>query len=99
MFILDTGSPDLILNSKYFKDKDDEKNKILSSKSTKGVNGSINELNIIKINELDFYGIKYVNQDFLTMDLSHLEKNFKTKIGGLIGYETIKNYDILFDYL
>ena len=98
LFILDTGSPDLILNSKYFKDKDDEKNKILSSKSTKGVNGSINELNIIKINELDFYGIKYVNQDFLTMDLSHLEKNFKTKIGGLIGYETIKNYDILFDY-
>jgi len=97
LFILDTGSPKTILNAQYFKDKDDN-NKILSSKNTKGVNGTVKNLNIYKVKELSIYGIKYTNQDFLTMDLSHLEESLDTKIGGLIGYETIKTYDILFDY-
>jgi len=98
LFILDTGSPKTTLNNQYFKDKDDENKKILSSNNIKGVNGTINNLNICKVKKLNFYGIKYTDQNFLTMDLSHLKKDLEIKIGGLIGYETIKDYDILFDY-
>ncbi len=95
-FLFDSGSPSLILNSKYLQKKDTINKKTLSS--SKGVNGGISGMDIEKIEEIDFYGIKILNQKVLTLDLSHIENSLNTKIYGLIGYEIIKDYDILFDY-
>ena len=94
-FILDTGSPKVILNSKYIATKDSSSKTISSSK---GVSGSISGMDIRKVKQLDFSGIQMNNQDVLTLDLSHLEESLETDIYGLIGYELIRDYDIIFDY-
>ncbi len=95
MFILDSGSPKVIINSHYLPQTT---NKTLSS--TKGVNGNISGVNITEINNINFSGITMEKQEILTMDISHLEKSLNSgfEIYGLIGYELIKNYDLLFDY-
>ena len=52
-----------------------------------------------KKSELSFGGLKMINQDFLTLDLSNIEEEANAgEIYGLIGYELIKDYDILFNY-
>lgn len=91
-FILDSGSPHTIINSKYIGNKEET-----SSSGLKGVGGSsLSGMNIEKIN-LDFYGIKMLEQDALTLNISHLEKD-SIEIYGLIAYDLIKEYDVLFDY-
>lgn len=94
-FILDSGAPKVILNSKYISEKDTTKKTISSAK---GVSGNISGMDIMKVEQLDFSGIKLNNQDVITLDLSHLEESLETDLYGLIGYELIKDYDIIFDY-
>lgn len=90
-FILDSGAPTLYLNSRYFAN-----DSIISISSAKGVNSSISGQDVICIKSFDFQGIKIQNTDFVMSDLSHLLE--KEEIYGLIGYQTIKDYDWLFDY-
>ncbi len=95
MFLLDTGSPKVVINSRYLPKSTEE-----TLSSSKGVNGTISGANITKIKKIDFSGITMENQKILTLDISHLEKSFNVdfKIHGLIGYELIKDYDLLFDH-
>ncbi len=91
-FILDSGAPFTIINSKYINEKEQE-----TMSLTKGVNGkNISGMDIDTLN-VDFYGIRTNQQAHVISDISHLEKD-STKIYGLIGYNFIKEYDILFDY-
>lgn len=94
-FLLDSGSPRVILNSKYVQNRD-SLSKIISN--TKGVNGSVSGIDIHKIDELDFHGIRMKDQEVVTADLSNLEEGLGGEIYGLIGYDMIKEHDILFDY-
>ena len=98
VFLFDSGSPSVILNSKYIQTNDTVNKKTISS--SKGVGGSISGMDIEEIKKLEFGGIIMENQDVLTLDISHLEKSLETNIEiyGLIGYELIKDYDLLFDY-
>ncbi|MCF6297393.1 MAG: aspartyl protease family protein [Flavobacteriaceae bacterium] len=96
IFLFDSGSPKVILNSKYIKKNDTIKTKSISS--AKGVNGSISGLNIELVEKIEFAGITMGNQKILTLDISHIEKSLETEIFGLIGYEIVKDYDLLFDY-
>ena len=81
-FILDSGSPMVILNSKYI-EQDSTERKI---SSVEGVNGKISGMDIEKIDSLDFSGIRMVNQKVITIDLAHLEEDLEFEIHGLIGY-------------
>lgn len=93
-FLLDSGSPRIVLNSIHLKDLNET-----SYSSTKGVTGeSISGMNIESIRDLNFGGITINDQKVVTMDLSHLEKSLEMEIHGLISYKMIKDYDILFDY-
>lgn len=94
-FILDSGAPRVILNSKYISKNETNEIKLSSSK---GVSGSISGMDIEKIDQLNFSGIQLNNQKVLTLDLSHLEESLETEIYGLIGFELIKDYDIIYDY-
>jgi len=98
MFLFDTGSPKVILNSKHLPKNDTIKHKTISS--AKGAGGSISGMDIEKLEKLEFGGITMENQEVLTLDISHLEESLETdyKIHGLIGYDLIKDYDLLFDY-
>jgi len=94
-FILDTGSPKVILNSKHMSGFDSNQKSI---SSTKGVNGNISGMDISKVNKLDFGGIQLVDQKVVTLDLSKLEEELGMEFFGLIGYELIKEFDIIIDY-
>lgn len=94
-FIIDNGSPRLILNSKYFATENDGEKSISNAQ---GVNTSISNMDIVQIEEFDFYGIKIKGSNVLVMDIAHLEQELETEIYGLIGYEVYKDYDMLFDY-
>ena len=88
-FILDTGAPDLILNYKS------ERKSISNSN---GVNGNISGADLKFIKEFYFQGIRIANQEIISMNLEHLEKELGIELAGLIGYGVIKNRDLLFDY-
>ena len=90
-FILDSGAPTLYLNSRYFAN-----DSVISMSSAKGVNSSISGQDAIRVKSFDFHGIKIHDTDFVMSDISHLLEN--EEIYGLIGYQTIKDYDWLFDY-
>ena len=94
-FILDSGAPRVILNSHYMTEKDTIM-RIISG--AKGVGGTISGMSMRTIKELDFYGIKLIDKEVLALNITHLEKEFGTKIHGLIGFDLIKDYDVLFDY-
>ena len=95
-FIFDSGSPIVILNSKYIVKSDTIKRKTISSST--GVGDNISGMDIEKVKAFEFAGIEMNNQDMITLDISHIEEALETEIYGLIGYELIKDYDLLFDY-
>jgi len=94
-FILDSGSPRVILNSAHIS-KNDAEHKTISS--SEGVGGSISGMNIDKVESLDFSGIQLNKQEVITLDLSHLKEELGHEFYGLIGFEMIKDYDVIFDY-
>lgn len=94
-FLLDTGSPKVVLNSRYIQ-TDKKPQKTISS--TIGVGGYVSGMNIHTVDSLVFGGIKMVKQKLLTLDLAHIEEQLDEEIHGLIGYELFKDYDLLFNY-
>ncbi len=95
-FLVDSGSPILVLNSHHIENASQDNR--LSLSNAKGIGGSISNTGIERIESLEFGGISLDSQKVITMDLSHLEKETKTTFYGLIGYEIFKDYDLLFDY-
>lgn len=95
-FILDSGSPVLVLNNNHQKSTSDKGGKSISNAI--GVGGAIDQMGLETIGSLQFGEIGMDSQEVISMDLSHLEKELRTSIHGLIGYEVIKDYDVLFDY-
>lgn len=88
-FILDTGSPGIVINSTEHQGGGDY--------SATGVGGAlaIGEINI------DHFKWGIVEKDELkgfTIDISHLEKATGRQLVGLIGYEILEQYELLFDY-
>jgi len=94
-FIFDSGAPRVILNSKYLTASEASRS---SMSSAKGVSSYISGLDIEVVDQLDFVGIQLNDQKVMTLDLSHLEEELEMNFHGLIGYELIKEYDIIFDY-
>lgn len=90
-FILDSGSPHTLINAAYIAERE------TTLSGSKGVTGKNLSGMDIKPASIDFYGIKTNKQKHLTLDIAHLEKDDQT-IYGLIGYDFIKQYDVLFDY-
>jgi len=92
-FIIDTGAPTLILNQNKLR---------YYSKSTKfsssGITGNVPSLyekavRGVKLAEAEF---RYINA--LVMDLSHLEEVRGIPILGLVGYQLLKKYEVVFDF-
>lgn len=94
-FILDSGAPKVILNAKYVAKKEGYSHRLSSSK---GVNGGISGMDFTRVEHLDFAGIQLKDQEVISMDLAHLEEELDFEFHGLIGYEVVKDFDLLFDY-
>jgi len=94
-FLLDNGAPDIVLNSGYINVGEETAWKAVSAQ---GANGDIVGMGNLNLKKFDFYGIRIENKEVFATDLSHLEKVLKTELYGLIGYDVIKDFDVLFDY-
>ena len=94
-FLLDSGSPLVILNSRYVEDESSGKTTLSNSQ---GVNGNISGMNITSIESMDFHGLTMPKQEMITMDMTHIEDEIGRDIYGIIGYDMLKNHDILYNY-
>ena len=90
-FILDTGSPDLILNSRYFSGTKSEI-------SVSDILGGLQELSEVHVRRFDWMNISKRFINALALDLQSLEHKTSQPILGLIGYELLRGHEILIDY-
>ncbi|HMR89553.1 MAG TPA: aspartyl protease family protein [Saprospiraceae bacterium] len=91
-FVIDTGAGGLVLNSQHFKGVRDD------SRGYYGLSGrgkalTVSYDNAVKVNDLEFN-----NVDADVVDLSSIELKKGLKILGLIGFNLLKDYEIMFNY-
>ncbi len=96
-FIIDSGSPRVVLNSAYIKNSDDGIKRTKLS-NVGDVNGNTSNMDITSVKQLKWAEMSMNDEDVLSVNLSHLEEELEMEIYGLIGYELLKNYDLLIDY-
>ncbi len=88
-FILDTGSPGIVINSKNHHSTIDF--------TATGVGGEL-AIGEIFIDHFKWGIIEKENLIGFTLDISHLEEAAGCKLAGLIGYEVLQKHEVLFDY-
>ncbi|MFT4760774.1 MAG: putative aspartyl protease [Paraglaciecola sp.] len=88
-FILDTGAPGVILNHKPVKKSEN----LVAG----GINGTL-EIGEVAINKFEWGIINLSNFTGYALDISHLEESFDRKIAGLIGFDVLADFELLFDY-
>lgn len=91
-FIIDTGANGLVLNKKYYLASS------MSNAEGLGLNGSIENIgskviDTTSVDELTFFDL---NAD--VVDLSAIEQKKKLKINGLIGYNVLRNFEMMLNY-
>lgn len=91
-FIIDTGAEGLVLNSQHFNGSVDE------SRGYYGVSGRGKTLNVRQNNNVLVEGLDFRDINADVVDLSFLEVKKETKILGLIGYNLLKDFEIMFNY-
>lgn len=91
-FILDGSSDRTLLNSKYI-----YREAGISGKLKSFPEQTANRM-IRKNNRIDFYGTKLNRSDIETMDMTYIEDATGVKVYGIIGYDLIKNYDLVINY-
>lgn len=87
-FILDTGSPMMILN-----EKPQEATELQANTLGGGLTGEWR-----KIDQFSWAGVHKFNMNALSMDISHLEYVTEKPIKGLIGYEFFGDFDLMLDF-
>lgn len=87
-FILDTGAPGLIINS-----KENTETTLLAS----SVNSSIS-IGEITVENFEWGGFEKHNVEGYTLDISHMSRGEEASPDGLIGYQILKNNAVLVDF-
>ena len=92
-FILDTGSPHLLLNSSLSSEKKSNKNGFEIS----GVGGKKKVKKMYKVN-FDWQGINVRRESTFAIDLGRIARIKKRDFAGLISYDQVKRKELLIDY-
>ncbi len=87
-FILDTGSPMMILNEKAAEDAGLQANTLQGSLAGEWK----------QINTFAWAGVRKFNMKALSLDISHLEFMTEKPIKGLIGYDFFADFDLMLDF-
>lgn len=87
-YILDTGAPMMVVNAK------------LDHESSVKAAGITTEFTVhhTQVASFQWANIEHKNLEAVAVDISHLEQAAGKRILGLIGYEILKQYEVLFDY-
>ncbi|MBK3493831.1 aspartyl protease family protein [Viridibacillus sp. YIM B01967] len=94
-FILDSGAPKVILNSKYQERMNYEK---YEGRELKGATGVISQIVQKKIDRLCCGNVEKRDIESLVMELSQLEEAIQDEVYGLIGYDFFSEYNVYLDY-
>lgn len=94
-FILDTGSPHLVLNLTYFRDYPAAWSQ---SEEKKGITGSIENVLQTTVRTFSFGDLKQYNVNADLVNLGGIENRKGIRILGLIGMELLANYEMIIDY-
>lgn len=92
-FVLDTGAPSLVLNAAHFPAADIA----ARPRPSYGVSGSL-ELRSITIDHFDWHGVEMQEVAVTSIDLSHMEAATESRLVGLIGFDPVKEFEVLIDY-
>lgn len=88
-FILDTGAPGIILNSKNIGCE--------NTLEASSVGGDL-KVEEVKVAQFEWGNIRLNNLEGFAIDISHLEEAAQTKLNGLIGFEVFKDVELFFDF-
>lgn len=91
-FIVDSGAPSMVLNSKYITRSENS-----DEKKFKGISGQGTSFTAY-IKNFSWNNFKLKNYKALAIDFSHLETALKENIYGLIGYKELSMFTFLIDY-
>ncbi|MEL6923344.1 MAG: pepsin/retropepsin-like aspartic protease family protein, partial [Bacteroidota bacterium] len=89
IFIIDTGAPQLVLNTST--------HAATHSKNAAGIAANM-EIGSTTVKSFDWSGLHLKTPEVLLVDLSHLEATLQLPIMGLIGYDVLKDHELLIDY-
>ncbi len=87
-FILDTGAPSMVI---------DKKEKSGEKVAARGVGGEMT-VGKTELREFSFGNIHRKDLESYVLDISQLEINCGRDLMGLIGYDILQQYELLFDY-
>ena len=92
-FILDTGANGLVLNDRYF-----DPNRILKKQQGMGLGGLSKKVGVLDLDSLSLDELQFKSVSAQTINLKQIENNKGIKILGLIGYDILKDFEIMIDY-
>jgi len=87
-FIIDTGAPTLVLNERPI---------AKGQKEGRGISEGL-VADEVTVKEFNWSGIHKKNVDAFRVDISHLEKVSGKDLAGIIGYDILKEVELLVDY-
>ena len=92
-FVLDTGTPGLVLNITYFR-------RYPSSNPTEsgGVTGAVTMAARTSVDSLRLGPVSYFHLDADLINLGHIENNKGVKILGLLGMRLFEHFELIIDY-
>lgn len=94
-FILDSGAPDLKINSRHLPKSYTAETK---SGNAGGITGAITEVNLQTIASFNWHTTQLKNTRVESFDLGHIEVLKQEKILGLIGFKLFKDFELLLDF-
>lgn len=95
-FIFDTGSPRTMVNRRYFHPSRQRSRSYSRITDVSGV--PMLGRDTYNAHELDFQGIVEDNKQYLSIEMSQMEREDGIETLGMIGAETLQGYDVLYDY-
>lgn len=91
-FVFDTGASGLVLNRTYFRD-----HVTGGSENSSGITGSVGKVDKVTVDRLDIADLHYTSLPAGMTNLGHIENRRGVKILGLIGFQLLKDFEIVFD--
>ena len=94
-FILDTGAPHLVLNQVYFRHYPVS---VVSNEEHTSVSGTASAIQKTTVKNFGIGAMSYHHFEADLVDLGQIENSKGIKVLGLIGYELLKNCEMVIDY-
>lgn len=91
-FVVDSGAEGLVLNSRQFTGSED------GSRRFYGVSGRGKSLRVSQNNRVEVDAIVFENMVADIIDLTAIENKKSVRIAGLIGFNLLKDFEIMFNY-